>query len=168
VTAEGVIAVTLLRSVGWLSRMDLTTRPNHAGPGLPTPGAQCIRTFEANVSLLPGLDPRAARDAELGLWTAIAGDAPLTEADTPLVELEPRELLLSALKPADAGDGFVVRVLNPTDDEVEAFLRLGVGCSGAELVRLDEETTGEKPTLDGNAVRFPVPPHALRSVLVRP
>src|SRR5206468_11357018 len=35
-----LIALTLLRCVGWLSRGDLATRPGHAGPGLPTPGRQ--------------------------------------------------------------------------------------------------------------------------------
>ena len=34
------LALTLLRSVGWLSRDDLSTRTGHAGPGLQTPGAQ--------------------------------------------------------------------------------------------------------------------------------
>ncbi len=166
VTPEGVIAITLLRSVGWLSRMDLTTRPNHAGPGLATPGAQCIRTFEANISLLPGADPRAARDAELGLLSAIAGDSPMTAGNERLLELEPRELVLSALKPAEDGEGFVMRVLNPTDTEVEANLRLGVGFAGAELVRLDETPTGEPPSREGTTMRFAVPPHALRSILI--
>ncbi|MGH2758943.1 MAG: glycosyl hydrolase-related protein, partial [Actinomycetota bacterium] len=167
VTPEGVIAITLLRSVGWLSRMDLTTRPNHAGPGLATPGAQCVRTFEADVSLLPGVDPRAARDAELGMWTAIAGDAPIVAEDTPLVELGPRELLLSALKPAESGDGTIVRVLNPTDDAIEARLRLGIPFTGAEHVRLDESASGESPTHSGDELSFPVPAHGLRSIHVR-
>jgi len=164
VTPEGVIAITLLRSVGWLSRMDLHTRPNHAGPGLPTPGAQCLRTFEAQLSLLPGIDPRAARDAELGMWTAAAGEAPLLDEGRALVELEPTELVLSALKPADGQDGFVVRVLNPTDDAIEAVVKLGIEVSGASFVRLDETPTGEAPARRDGELRFEVPAHALRSV----
>ena len=41
-------AITLLRCVEWLSRHDLSTRANNAGPDLNTPGAQCIgkNTFE--------------------------------------------------------------------------------------------------------------------------
>ncbi|MBD3187252.1 hypothetical protein GF325_10515, partial [Candidatus Bathyarchaeota archaeon] len=34
------LALTLIRSVGWLSRSDLPERPGHAGPGEETPGAQ--------------------------------------------------------------------------------------------------------------------------------
>ena len=42
---EGVtVALTLLRCVGWLSRDDMHCRRGHAGPGLPTPGAQCLGT----------------------------------------------------------------------------------------------------------------------------
>lgn len=36
------LALTLLRSVGWLSRRDFSTRGNGAGPDLPTPEAQCL------------------------------------------------------------------------------------------------------------------------------
>jgi len=37
-----VLALTLVRSVGWLSRRDLRTRGVGAGPDLATPGAQCL------------------------------------------------------------------------------------------------------------------------------
>ncbi|WP_333917536.1 glycoside hydrolase family 38 [Vibrio crassostreae] len=36
------LSMTLLRSVGWLSRRDFSTRGNGAGPDLPTPEAQCL------------------------------------------------------------------------------------------------------------------------------
>jgi mannosylglycerate hydrolase len=167
VTEDGVIAITLLRSVGWLSRMDLKTRPNHAGPGLETPGAQCRRSFEARVALLQGEDPRAARDAELGLLAVAAGDAPLTGPDEALVTLEPRAVLLSALKPAEREDGFVVRVLNPTDDEHDAVVTFGFEVASARGVRLDEEPDDVTLKVSGRELRFAVPPHALRSVLCK-
>lgn len=37
---EAALALTLVRSVGWLSREDLPVRPGHAGPGVPTPEGQ--------------------------------------------------------------------------------------------------------------------------------
>ncbi|MCW2920222.1 MAG: glycoside hydrolase, family 38 [Thermoleophilia bacterium] len=37
----GQLELTVLRSVGWLSRNDIAGRPGHAGPALATPGAQC-------------------------------------------------------------------------------------------------------------------------------
>ncbi len=166
VTPDGIIAITLLRAVGWLSKGDLTTRPQHAGPGLPTPGAQCIRTTLARISLFGGFDARAARDAELGLVGYASGDAPLHPGATPLLSLEPRELLLSALKPADQGEGTILRVLNPTDVAHDAVVRLGLPVADATSVRLDETPDERDVLLEPGSLRFAVPPRALRSVLL--
>ncbi len=45
VSEDGAIALTLLRSVGWLSRDDLWVRRIAAGPLVPTPGAQCLGSY---------------------------------------------------------------------------------------------------------------------------
>ncbi|MGE5222647.1 MAG: alpha-mannosidase [Omnitrophica WOR_2 bacterium] len=51
---EGVqVSLVLLRSVGWLSRDDLSTRRVAAGPLVPTPGAQCIGRFSFEYAILP-------------------------------------------------------------------------------------------------------------------
>ena len=47
------VLLTLLRCVGALSRDDLSTRRGHAGPGLPTPDAQCPGSHRASFALLP-------------------------------------------------------------------------------------------------------------------
>ena len=44
---EGGLSLTLVRSVGWLSRDDLPERPSQAGPPYPVPGAQCQREVQA-------------------------------------------------------------------------------------------------------------------------
>jgi alpha-mannosidase len=162
---DGAIAFTLLRAVGTLSRHDLRTRPGPAGPGSATPGAQCPGPFAARLSLLCGLDPAAARDAELGLRAVAAGRAPLVPAGRALLALAPRELLLSALKPAERGPGLVVRVLNPGAGELEARLEPGFPFERAQAVLLDESPAELPLRREGAALRFPVPPHALRSVL---
>ena len=56
VTADGTVAVTLLRAVGWLSRGDLHTRPVQAGPGMPAPGAQCHGPLVARLILATDAD----------------------------------------------------------------------------------------------------------------
>ncbi|MDQ6744371.1 MAG: hypothetical protein M3Z97_15890, partial [Candidatus Dormibacteraeota bacterium] len=48
---EDAIAITLLRSVGWLSRADLQNRPGHAGPGVATPGAQMLGRHHFEVAV---------------------------------------------------------------------------------------------------------------------
>jgi 2-O-(6-phospho-alpha-D-mannosyl)-D-glycerate hydrolase len=47
------IALTLLRSVGWLSRDDLASRRVAAGPLVPTPGAQCLGEYRYEYAILP-------------------------------------------------------------------------------------------------------------------
>ena len=47
------ISLTLLRSVGWLSRDDLSTRRVAAGPLVPTPGAQCLGKNQYQYAILP-------------------------------------------------------------------------------------------------------------------
>lgn len=166
VAPDGTIALTLVRAVGWLARMDLRTRPQIAGPMIPTPGAQCSTTVAARLALAPGPDPRAARDAEVGLRAVCAGDEPLVPPGESLVVLEPASLVLSALKPASGRPGIVLRVLNPTDTAETARLTLRFPFARAVPVGLDE--TPCEGVLDASAdgMAFAVPPHALRSVLL--
>ncbi len=165
------IAVTLLRSVGHLSRHDLRSRPGPAGPGIATPGAQVPGPFRAQLFLSGGCDPVAARDAELGLRAVPAGESPMLPPELPLLDLEPRTLVLSALKPPEDGDGLIVRVLNPTDRPETARLRLGVPLHErlvrASAVRLDETPTDARVVREGSLISFEVPPHALRTLRIR-
>src|SRR5262249_52310195 len=124
VTADGTIAVTLLRSVGWLSRGDLHSRPVQAGPGMPAPGAQCHGRASARLVLASDADLSIARDAELGFRAVPAGDDPLLGPGLSLLHLTPRELELTTVKHVDDGDGVIIRVLNPTDGALEAQLRV--------------------------------------------
>ncbi len=171
VTPDGVIAITLLRSVGWLSRMDLRSRPQLAGPAIPTPGAQCLQPIEARLTLHAGLDPAAVRAAELGLRAVAAGDEPLAPTGTSLLEIAPRDVLLSALMPADTESAVVLRLLNPTDAEIDATVRLRLPVSAALSVRLDESPSeapvSEVPiSLRNGILAARIPPHALRSFLL--
>jgi mannosylglycerate hydrolase len=167
VTPDGVVALTLVRAVGWLARMDLATRPQPAGPLMPTPGAQCLGVIEADVALFAGLDPRAARDAELGLVAVAAGDTPLVPPERALVEIAPRDVVLSALKPAEEGAGMVLRLLNPTDGPLTARVRLGFPVAEVLPVRLDETPDGKPLAPAGASFVVDVPAHALRSLLLR-
>ncbi|MEW6267957.1 MAG: glycosyl hydrolase-related protein, partial [Thermodesulfobacteriota bacterium] len=168
VTPDGVVALTLVRAVGWLARMDLRSRPQVAGPTLPTPGAQCLGEIDARLHLFAGCDPAAAHDAEIGLRAVAAGDAPLARDGAGLLELQPAGLVLTALKPAARGAGIVLRLSNPGDTQLDARVRLGFPVARAVPVRLDETPCAQPVELAGGELRLPVPPHALRSVLLLP
>ncbi|MCU1461040.1 MAG: glycoside hydrolase, family 38 [Acidimicrobiales bacterium] len=167
VTPDGTIAITVVRAVAWLARLTLSTRPIPAGPGLPTPGAQCIGPTRARISLFAGdADPGAVRAAELGLRAVPAGPAPLLPPDTSAFALD-GPVVLSALKPAAVGDGLVARVLNPTHTPAAAVLRLSGPPVQVTAVRVDETPSGSAVAVDDDGIALDVPPHALRSVLVR-
>jgi alpha-mannosidase len=166
VSADGVIAIPLVRAVGSLAYMDLHTRPVPAGPVIPTPGAQCLGPIRARLALLDALDPRAIRDFELGLMGVLAGSEPLVAPNVPLLEISPHEVLLEACKPPEEGRGMVIRLLNPTDAPLEARVRPGVPFAVARLVRLDESLVPGEVLLEQGWICLTVPPHALRSILV--
>src|SRR4029453_11831173 len=148
---------------GWLARMDLRSRPVPAGPMLRTPGAQCLGEVAARISLAleedGAAEDGAAWDAELGLRAVIAGPEPLLAPGDSLLAIAPRELRLSALKPADDGDGVVLRLLNSTDREIAAVVRTGFRVEAAALLRLDETPLDVALEASAREGRLPVPPH---------
>jgi hypothetical protein len=176
-TADGTIAVTLLRSVGWLARMDLRSRPVPAGPGLVTPGAQCLGAHAARLSLFPARSgsggaaetSRRASAAELGFRAVPAGADPLLASDTSLLAIEGDGVVLSALKPAEHGAGIVLRLLNLTAETQTTTVTARWPWSTVTAVRLDETplTDAEPLSLAGTGSPVPatVPARALLTLL---
>jgi alpha-mannosidase len=153
------VALTLLRCVEWLSRGDLATRRGHAGPMERTPEAQCLGRQEFDYALVPHSGNWTAEEAlvqreaqalnipvrSLVLPPVLAGDYPTGQKKVPLsscmqlLELEPRELVVSAMKRSNSGKGLVVRIYNPLTHAVEAALRPGLVFSQAFVANLQEE-----------------------------
>jgi mannosylglycerate hydrolase len=173
VSPEGTILVTLLRSVGWLARLDPTTRPIPAGPGLVTPEAQCPQGISARLALrLVGdgeaMDVAALAACDEQTFRGVpAGDAPLLASGASLLSVGPASVVLSALKPAEDGIGMVIRVANPTASAVEAEIVLGLPVSEARSVRLDETPDDLPLDHEGACLRMTIGPHGLRTVRVR-
>src|SRR5262249_27366300 len=149
------------------SRGDLRTRPVQAGPGMPAPGAQCRGTTSARLFVAPAGDSTIARDAELGFRAVAAGDGPLLDPDVSALELAPRDLELTTVKPANDDDGVIVRVLNPTADPLEAHLRVAWTPLSVTAVRLDETPIDDEVQVTDGTIALDVPPHALRTLLLR-
>jgi len=61
----------------------------------------------------------------------------------------------------------VLRVLNPGAEPREARVRLELPFASAEAVRLDEEPAPGALEREGARLRFPVPPHSLRTLRIR-
>ncbi|CAN5665631.1 alpha-mannosidase [soil metagenome] len=144
------IAVTLLRCVGDLSRDDLTTRPHgHAGPGLSTPGAQCIGSY----SFVLGFEPLHRTPDAVDLYasaSAIAAPPRMAVADAPgqvlaaraeMLELHAMrgDVVLSALKKTEDRESVTIRVFTPAGDSVNLHCGLAGGLRDAAELNLLEE-----------------------------
>ena len=121
-----VLALTLLRAVGWLSRDDLSTRTAHAGPAIETPGAQVPGTHRFRYSLYfhAGDWEQASvwRVAESTLVPLRLGAGSMRAATTPLLELEPDCIQMTACVPEE--NGYQLRLLNASDRSNGARVRL--------------------------------------------
>ena len=152
------LAVTLLRCVGWLSRDDLATRPGHAGPGVPTPDAQCNGPHTFRYALAFGAasmsDAAVCRlSADVRSPVGVGPEGALTEG---LLAVD-GDVAWSTLKPAEDGDGAILRLHSPG-----AGTRLDVRAIGAvAATRLDETTTREDPVA-------PLRAGEIRTLRIRP
>ncbi|MFN2614535.1 MAG: alpha-mannosidase [Actinomycetota bacterium] len=162
---EDALAVTLLRSVGYLSRNGLATRAGAAGPVLETPGAQSIGRHEIEIGLYPHQgDWRAARVHDvaesftypLRATAARAHPGELPPVAEPL-RLEPPSLQLSALH--RDGDAVVARFWNASPDAVDARVLVDAPLPNARatVVGLIGDELTQAATQDGG-VRLPMRP----------
>lgn len=184
-TADGDIAVTLLRAVGELSRNDLPERPGHAGWPAPTPEAQSRGRFEGGFAILPhgarteeaiALIERTADDVLIPvrgftLRSALAIPEPTSGIELKLDEREPGELAgalsFSTCKPAADGDGIVLRCVNLTGRPLRAKWRIAVPLSRAHLARLDETPVAELE-IEGGEVPFSAAARSVTTIIVHP
>ena len=103
-----------------------------------------------------------------GLKAVAAGEETLIPPERGLVSLEPRHLVLSALKPSEDGSGIVIRLLNPGAEPARAVLSLGFDFEDARSLRLDEKPGPDELTVGPRRIEFDLGPHALRSLFLRP
>jgi alpha-mannosidase len=176
--AAGDLTVTLLRSVGHLSREDLPTRPGNAGWPVPTPEAQCLGRHRIQLALSPvGPDEidQGAPLAELwedtflaprAIWLRQATDLDPAPVD---LRLEGEGLVFSALKPAAEGEGIVLRCYNAGDAPTEGRVDFGSPVAAVSRTRADERAP--EPLVlerDGSAVRFTAGAREIVTLLVIP
>jgi alpha-mannosidase len=172
---DGSIAVTLVRSVGELSKSDLPERPGHAGWPVPTPQAQCRGPFSANLAVMfhGGRDARtidaierAADDFLVPMIGVTLRSALSVSDDVVGPELIGAGLAFSAIKESEDGRWLVLRCVNLTNEPVAGAWRLPFAIEEARLSRLDE-TVGAPAPSEGQDVTFTAEPRAIVTILVR-
>jgi len=174
-TDSGDVAVTVVRAVGELSRNDLPERPGHAGWPVPTPEAQSLGPFAAELAVLPhgareretvAHVERCADDFLLPLRGTTLRSALSLPHPTRGLELEGEGVAFGAAKESDDGEWLVLRCVNLLERPVDAAWRVGFPISRAVLARLDETPLDELPA-DGDRAHFRAGPRGVITVLVR-
>jgi alpha-mannosidase len=164
------IALTLLRSVGWLSRDDFSARKGHAGPFMETPAAQVSGKWAFDYSIIP--HPGNWQSA---YYQAYAFETPLRAVATGIhvgnlpssgafVETIPGTFVVSAVKQAEDGRGWLVRGYNITGEAVTVTLKPWKPYNKVELVNLAEEKQAALKTDENGQVTFPVRAHEIVSI----
>jgi hypothetical protein len=169
------VAVTLVRAVGELSRVDLPERPGHAGWPADTPLAQCIGPFGAELALAlhgpasPEQVDAIERMAD-DVLLPLVGETLRSNLAEPLsaggLELSGDGLAFSAACPAREQGWVVLRCVNRRDVVVAGAWRTGREVAEASLARLDEAVISPLVVRE-RIIEFEAPPHAIVTVLAR-
>ena len=168
---NNTVALTLLRSVGWLSRGDLEYRKENAGPSFPTPEAQCLGEHIFYYALIPHQgswdDARISQKTKqykAKILTKQLKNQPGNLADKySFIELEGEYLEISAIKKNEFEDKLVIRIYNPTDIETTGKIKLGFDIHKVYLGRLDESYEEELPY--NNGVEIELKPKEIKTII---
>ena len=171
----GGVAVTLLRSIGQLSRADIPERPGHAGWPTATPESQCHGTFGAELALMlhgardaATIDAieRCADDVLLPLTGATLRSALSHPGIIAGIALDGEGLAFSSAKESEDGQWLALRCVNLLDEARDGSWTLGAPIAEAHLARLDE-TIMAPAQAAGGTVNFLAGPRAVTTILVR-
>jgi alpha-mannosidase len=165
------LAITLLRSVGWLSRQDLATRSGPAGPALETPGAQVPGEHTIRLAVFPhsgdwssGRVHEAAEAFALPLRGAgVRAHAGDLAAAAGALSIEPSGVQLSSLA---AVDGRVeCRLYNTSGESVATRIKIGAPLEVRSPARIDLFGKELEPlTARNGVVELELRPHEIATV----
>ena len=123
------VALTLFRSVGWLTRFDLNTRIGDAGPEMFTPEAQCLRDMEFTYGFcsLPAAPDSRLLDRAVQAFNTppvvVSAAAHPGAAPSAFLELRSEEAVhLTAMKCADQSRDVIVRLYNAASRQARQTL----------------------------------------------
>ncbi|OYT31065.1 MAG: hypothetical protein B6U94_04450 [Thermofilum sp. ex4484_79] len=168
-----VIYLTLFRSVGWLSRDDLTTRRGHAGPPIPTPDAQCLREMKFEYSIIlhsdDWLNSKAyvdARNFAEPLMVLRSNGKPPVEMKSYL-EISPIHLILTAFKKAEDNDWILARFYNISGKEIRGVIKPGYTFKEVWKANLNEKPIYKLDVKKEGIIELDVRPHEIVTLLFK-
>jgi len=157
------IALTLLRSVGWMTHLDILTRNGDVGWEIYCPNAQCYGThtfrygfcphrgdwFAGKVHVESDLFNEPVRVVQT---SAHAGKLPVRMS---FASITPGEKLVHSMtKLSEDGKALIVRCYNPRDTKVTGRVDVAAKVTKACKSNVAEECTGQKLPKQGKGYRF--------------
>jgi alpha-mannosidase len=169
-SGQAELVLTLLRCTGWLSRDDFSTRRGHAGPALPTPGAQMLGDWEFDYAILPhtynwqaAVQPANAYNTPLRtiITQQHAGRLPYSLS---FMKVQPETFLTSAVKACEDGNGWLVRGVNLEGQTRKVRLQLWRPVVQAARANLMELPMDQLPIDKDNELAFSASAHQIISI----
>jgi mannosylglycerate hydrolase len=144
------LIITIVRSVGWLSRQDINGRSVEAGPKIHTPQAQSLETLRYHYSLLITSGRNIASFPQEALSFDIPLEGILSDihkgqlpSRASFLSVKPETLIVTALKKAEDSDNLVLRFYNPSSSRHAYKLSSILPLSGYFPLNLEEKRVGE-------------------------
>ncbi|NUO79280.1 hypothetical protein HUU05_04320 [candidate division KSB1 bacterium] len=159
------LAVTLLRCVGWLSRPDLATRPDNAGPQYVAPEAQCLGEQKFHYAFMPyaagarthALATHAQSYRVPMLEEQCTGKISNQPPEYSLLQCEPEALVVTAVKKCEQRNTTIVRFYNASHERVKGKCTWGAPLTHAWRVNLAEDRLEEIPIIAKSRLELDVP-----------
>jgi mannosylglycerate hydrolase len=171
------IALTLVRSVGWMSRSDVEKVRKGGLRDLPVSEAQCLRDFEFNYSITTASEDKLnyayqhATTYSYGLQSIQLGtnEQGTLGKELSFFELNPKEVIVSCIKVSEDENSMIIRIYNPGKENVVASLVSYRSILSAESVSLEEIPDGKNDIelLDNRSIKVPVSKKRIRSVRLK-
>jgi len=172
--SDGNVYITLLRSVDVLSN-------GTAGPMIPVPDARELKRYVFSYAVYPHEgDWRQAKSYKQGYefnYNLIALQVPRNRKyrlSRSFLRIEPDNVILTALKRAEDGDGVIVRFYEAEGSEVKARLTFFREVKEAKVVNMLEETNeeferefGKDVRVDGNVIEVDMKPFEVVTLKIR-
>ena len=175
-TESRTVAITLLRAVGYLSRQNMTSRGNHAGPGFETPEAQCLGAQTCEYAIYPhagnwiqgGVLPLSRQfTSGVKTFTPLPFFGETSTNRWSLLSVEGTGVALDACKPAEKTDATVIRVTNYSPTTQKAKITLNFSFKEIKFARLDETVLAEGPKTNGNTVDLEIGTRKIVTLMVK-
>ncbi|PSU33885.1 glycosyl hydrolase-related protein [Photobacterium lutimaris] len=195
VRANNQIALTLFRSVGWLGKPDLIRRPGIASGQqfkyIPTPDSQlqgelhceCALVIEGNFNPARvqtlwqayAIEPLVYQNQSLNQFTNTLKYFVMHPLTTEVadhragIELDSTDLVVSAIKPTEEGDGTLVRLYNPSSETVTVAGHLKVPTAETSVteVNLLEQPIADAQSFNGQLGLGRFKPKQIRSFIFK-